>query len=48
MDDFWVLDLVEYGLVVEKIEHVLNGKRKNTATERRAEDALEEIVHVRL
>ena len=35
-------------LVVQEVEHVLDGERECTAAVRRAEDRLEEIVHVLL
>jgi hypothetical protein len=35
-------------LVIEEVEHVFNGQRKHRAAMSRAEDSLEQIIHVLL
>ena len=40
-----VVDLVLVGLLVQEVEHVLDGQRQGRAPVRRAEDGLEEVVH---
>ena len=48
MNHFRVVDPVMQCLVVQEVEHVLDGERECAAAVRRAEDRLEQIVHVLL
>ncbi len=45
---FRVVDAVQQRLVVQEVEHVLDGERERRAAVRRAEDGLEQVVHVLL
>lgn len=40
-----VVDLVLVGLLIQKVEHVLDGQRQGRAAVRRAEDGLKQVVH---
>ena len=40
-----VVDLVLVGLLVQEVEHVLDGQRQGRAPVRRAEDGLKQIIH---
>ena len=40
-----IMDLVLVGLLVQEVEHVLDGQRQGRAAVCRAEDGLEQVVH---
>ena len=48
MNHFRVVDSMMQCLVVQEVKHVLYGERECAAAVRRAEDRLEQIVHVLL
>ena len=48
MNHFRVVDPMMQCLVVQEVEHVLDGERECAAAVRRAEDRLEQIVYVLL
>ena len=45
MHDLRVLDVVQQGLVVEEVEHVLDGQGQSRPAVGRAEDPLKQVVH---
>lgn len=40
-----VCDGVFVGLLVQKVEHVLDGQRQRASSVRRAEDGLKQVIH---
>lgn len=45
MYDLRVCDAMVYGLVVQEIEHVLDGEGQRTPSMRRTKDCLKKVIH---